>query len=130
MDDDIGDMLPIMQSDIHLQRGNIVLIIDAKYYANTTQVQFDKNTIHSKNLYQIFTYVKNREYQFRESENTVSGMLLYAKTDETVHPENVYQMHGNQISVRTLDLNLQFLEITEQMDKIVKSHFIGVVKAR
>lgn len=130
LDDDIGDMLPIMQSDIHLQRGNIVLIIDAKYYANTTQVQFDKNTIHSKNLYQIFTYVKNREYQFRESENTVSGMLLYAKTDETVHPENVYQMHGNQISVRTLDLNLQFLEITEQMDKIVKSHFIGVVKAR
>lgn len=51
-------MLPIMQSDIHLQRGSTVLIIDAKYYASTTQVQFDKHTLHSNNLYQIFTYVK------------------------------------------------------------------------
>ena len=48
-----------MQTDIHLQKGNNVLIIDAKYYSHTTQSQFNKNTIHSNNLYQIFTYVKN-----------------------------------------------------------------------
>ena len=35
LDDGMDDMLPIMQSDIHLQRENTVLIIDAKY----TQVQ-------------------------------------------------------------------------------------------
>lgn len=58
LDDGIGTMLPVMQSDIHLQRGNTVLIIDAKYYSHTTQVQFDKHTLHSNNLYQIFTYVK------------------------------------------------------------------------
>ena len=38
-----------------------VLIIDAKYYANTTQAQYDKHTLHSNNLYQIFTYVKNKD---------------------------------------------------------------------
>ena len=54
LDDGIGDMLPVMQSDIHLQKENTVLIIDAKYYTNTTQVQFDKHTLHSNNLYQIF----------------------------------------------------------------------------
>lgn len=59
LDDGIGTMLPVMQSDIHLQRGNTVLIIDAKYYSHTTQSQFDKHTIHSNNLYQIFTYVKS-----------------------------------------------------------------------
>ena len=48
-----------MQTDIHLQKENDVLIIDAKYYSHTTQSQFNKNTIHSNNLYQIFTYVKN-----------------------------------------------------------------------
>ena len=58
LDDGVGTMLPVMQSDIHLQRGNTVLIIDAKYYSHTTQVQFDKHTLHSNNLYQIFTYVK------------------------------------------------------------------------
>ena len=32
VDDGIRTMLPVMQSDIHLQKGNTVLIIDAKYY--------------------------------------------------------------------------------------------------
>lgn len=58
LDDGVGTMLPVMQTDIHLQRGNTVLIIDAKYYSHTTQVHFDKHTLHSNNLYQIFTYVK------------------------------------------------------------------------
>ena len=51
-----------MQSDIHLQMGHTVLIIDAKYYSHTTQMQYDKHTVHSNNMYQIFTYVKNRDY--------------------------------------------------------------------
>ena len=128
LDDGIGTMLPVMQSDIHLQRGNTVLIIDAKYYSHTTQSQFDKHTIHSNNLYQIFTYVKNRSYQFGEEKNTVSGMLLYAKTEEEIQPDNVYQMHGSQISVKTLDLNQPFAEIANQMDRIVESHFSGLAK--
>lgn len=129
LDDGVGTMLPVMQTDIHLQRGNTVLIIDAKYYSHTTQVHFDKHTLHSNNLYQIFTYVKNRSYQFGEEDNTVSGMLLYAKTEEEIQPDNVYQMHGSQISVKTLDLNLPFAEIAVQMDRIVESHFTGVIKA-
>ena len=76
-------------------------------------------------MYQIFTYVKNRSYQFGEKENTVSGMLLYAKTEEEIQPDNVYQMHGSRISVKMLDLNLPFAEIVSQMDRIVETHFHG-----
>lgn len=123
VDDGIRTMLPVMQSDIHLQMGNIVLIIDAKYYSHTTQTQYDKHTLHSNNMYQIFTYVKNRDYDFGDEEHKVSGMLLYAKTEEEIQPDNVYQMHGNQITVRTLDLNLPFTEIAEQLNTIVESHF-------
>lgn len=112
-----------MQSDIMLQSGEKVLIIDAKYYEHSTQVQFDKHTLHSGNLYQIFTYVKNKEYELREKDHTVSGMLLYAKTDEEIYPNNVYQMSGNQIAVRTLDLNLPFDEIASQLNTIAKTHF-------
>lgn len=36
---------------------------------------------------------------------------------------NVYQMHGNQIMVRTLDLNLPFTEIAKQLDYIVERYF-------
>lgn len=123
VDDGIRTMLPVMQSDIHLQMGNIVLIIDAKYYSHTTQTQYDKHTLYSNNMYQIFTYVKNRDYDFGDEEHKVSGMLLYAKTEEEIQPDNVYQMHGNQITVRTLDLNLPFTEIAEQLNTIVESHF-------
>jgi 5-methylcytosine-specific restriction enzyme subunit McrC len=123
LDDGIGTMLPIMQSDITLARGNEVLIIDAKYYTHTTQVQFDVHTLHSSNLYQIFTYVKNKDSEFGEKPHKVSGMLLYAKTDETIQPDNAYQMSGNKISVKTLDLNLQFVEIAAQLNRIVEEHF-------
>lgn len=123
LDDEESSMLPVMQSDIMLQRGDRVLIIDAKYYEHSTQVQFDKHTLHSGNLYQIFTYVKNKEYEMRDKDHKVAGMLLYAKTDEEIYPNNVYQMSGNQISVRTLDLNLPFSEIAEQLNTIAKTHF-------
>ena len=60
LDDDIGTMLPVMQSDIMLSYGNKILIIDAKYYTHTMQSQYGTQSLHSNNLYQIFTYVKNK----------------------------------------------------------------------
>ena len=44
-------MLPTMQSDIVLSRGETVLIIDAKYYTHTLQENWDTHTIHSNDLY-------------------------------------------------------------------------------
>ena len=58
-----------------------------------------------------------------EQFHKVSGMLLYAKTDEEIYPNNVYQMSGNQIMVSTLDLNKPFAEIAEQLNTIAKTHF-------
>ena len=107
LDDGISAMLPTMQSDIMLTYGEKTLIIDAKYYGHTTQKQYDVHTLHSNNLYQIFTYVKNKAVAGGE----VSGMLLYAKTDEAVLPNNSYMMSGNKISVKTLDLDLSLIHI-------------------
>lgn len=123
LDDGVGTMLPVMQSDIMLAKGNTILIIDAKYYTHTTQVQYDVHTLHSGNLYQIFTYVKNKDAEFGNNPHTVSGMLLYAATDEDIQPNNSYQMSGNKISVQTLDLNQDFTEIATQLDAIVDEYF-------
>lgn len=123
LDDGIGTMLPVMQSDIMLSYNEKVLILDAKYYAHTMQVQYDVRTLHSANLYQIFTYVKNKEHQLKDAAHEVSGMLLYAKTDESVLPNNTYRMSGNKISVKTLDLNCDFSEIQSQLHNIVVEHF-------
>ena len=124
LDDGMGTMLPVMQSDIMLTKGSTVLIIDAKYYTHTTQAQYDVHTLHSGNLYQIFTYVKNKEVEFGDNPHTVCGMLLYAATDEAIQPNNSYQMSGNKISVKTLDLNKDFSEIAAQLNAIVAEHFV------
>ena len=123
LDAGVGTYLPVMQSDIMLTRGNDVLIIDANYYTRTTQSVFDAHTLHSGNLYQIFTYVHNNDTEFGEKPHKVSGMLLYAATDEAIQTDNSYQMSGNQISVKTLDLNYEFPEIAAQLNAIVATHF-------
>lgn len=120
LDDEDNDILPVMQSDIMLSFKEKILIIDAKYYSRTLQTNYDKNTIHSSNLYQIFTYVKNRDI---ENTGNVSGMLLYARTHESMLPDKKYQMSGNTIRVKTLDLGCDFSEIANQLDSIAISCF-------
>ena len=130
LDDGVGTLLPVMQSDIMLESksGDTVLIIDAKYYTHTlAENRFNARMLHSANLYQIFTYVKNKDTDMGDGEHSVSGMLLYAKTDEELQPDNSYQMSGNKISVRTLDLNREFSEIAKQLDDIAAEHFGGGV---
>lgn len=123
LDDDMSAMLPVMQTDIMLSHGEKTLIIDAKYYAHSTQIQYDKHSLHSGNLYQIFTYVKNKEAELADSPHEVSGMLLYAKTDEDIYPENAYRMSGNRIEVRTLNLDGDFDSIRKQLDGIAEKYF-------
>lgn len=123
LDDGFSTMLPAMQSDIMLSHGNDVLIIDAKYYSNTTQIQYGVHTLHSNNLYQIFTYVKNKDAELSNKQHRVSGMLLYAKTDEAIQPDSNYKMSGNEICVRTLDLNADFSQISRQLNSIVRKYF-------
>lgn len=93
----------------------LMLIIDTKYYGNAMQYNFDKPAVHSANMYQIYAYVKNSD-----SGNTgkVSGLLLYAKTDEEITPDLSACFGRNRIMVKTLDLNKTFDEITMQLESI------------
>ncbi len=120
LDDGVGTMLPVMQSDTMLSYGNRVLMIDAKYYAHTTQVHYDTHTVHSQHLYQIFAYVKNKAIEFSSAPHEVSGLLLYARTDEAIQPDQTYLMSGNRICVKTLDLNCAFSEIAGQLNRIAE----------
>ena len=124
-DNGFMDLLPIMQSDIMLECGKSTLIIDAKYYTHTMQKQsqFTNMTFYSHNLYQIFTYVKNKEAELsNKPHEKVSGMLLYAQTDTEGIFEKEYKMSGNPIIVRTLDLSRDFATIKAQLDDILTKY--------
>ena len=122
VENDFRELLPSMRTDITLTNGSKVLIIDAKYDERSMQVFYDKHTVHSANLYQIFTYVKSMDFEMRDKPHEVSGMLLYAKTNDTHQPDpkEAYLMSGNRIIVRTLDLNCDFDQIKKQLDDIIK----------
>lgn len=46
------------------------------------------------------------------------------QTDEMVFPDHTYQMSGNTISMKTLDLDCEFEKIAGQLDAIVGEYFI------
>lgn len=113
-------LLPAMQTDIFLRFQDKVLILDAKYYSHTMQQQFNKETLHSANLYQLYTYVKNQDAAHT---GNVSGLLVYAKTQEAITPNCLFNFGGNLIGARTLDLNQDFRQITAQLDGITRQFF-------
>ena len=123
--------LPVMRSDIMLQEKWVnksskkKLIIDTKFYGKIMQSNYTSQSLWSAHLYQIFAYVKN---EASTNNGIVDGMLLYAKTEEGTIPNEEYVLSGNKISVKTLDLNQPFENISEQLDLSIKS-WIGKEKA-
>ena len=115
-------LLPAMQTDIVLRGKVKTLVIDAKYYSNSSfQKRCEKETFVSGNMYQIYTYVKNMD---KERTGDVSGMLIYAKTEEETEPKGEYLMGGNRISVDYIDLNVEFEYIREKLDGIVERELV------
>lgn len=117
-----GRMLPKMRSDITLtdKKTGGILIIDAKYYTREMQEYYDSQTIRSGHLYQIFAYVKNRAAA-TDCPSDVSGLLLYAKSEDSEPMDYEYTLSGNRIGARTLDLNREFEEIRSELRAIAEA---------
>lgn len=116
-DDNYIEFLPQMKTDIILEYNGRTLIIDTKYYNHSmrTSQYGTKETMISSHLYQIFAYVKNYD---KNATGRVQGLVLYAKTDDDIVPNNTYQLSGNQISLKSLDLNDDWTKIVDQLEKI------------
>ncbi|WP_164201765.1 5-methylcytosine-specific restriction endonuclease system specificity protein McrC [[Micrococcus luteus] ATCC 49442] len=108
--------LPLMRTDVTLRNRDRTLIIDAKYYSHTLQTGgWGKATVHSANLYQVFSYVKNEDTR---RDGSVSGLLLYARTDALEQPDLDVVIQGNRIGARTLDLNRPWTYVSAQLEGI------------
>jgi 5-methylcytosine-specific restriction enzyme subunit McrC len=110
-------MLPEMSADIIIVNGSQKLIIDTKFYSKTSQIHpFSNNsTVISSNLYQIFAYIKNEAAN--SPGDIISGMLLYPRVDEDIKIAP-YNMNGNNVFVRTIDLNQEFPNIRQELLEI------------
>ena len=119
-DDEALAFLPRMRTDITLTYANKILIIDTKFYQYSlvkySRYQNSHLKHHSDNLYQIFTYVKNKD---KINTGNVKGLLLYAQTVKDGEIRHKYMMAGNEFYVQTLNLNQDFARIKAQLDDIV-----------
>ncbi|AOP54152.1 McrBC 5-methylcytosine restriction system component [Brevibacterium aurantiacum] len=77
--------------------------------------QYGKSSIHSANIYQILAYTKNADVSRNGS---VSGILLYARTDAGLQPDLNVTIQGNRIAARTLDLKLPWDMLRAQLEEL------------
>lgn len=108
-----------MHTDIVLSNGQSTLIIDTKFYSKPLTQHYNKTILPPGNVYQIFTYVMN----MAATTPNVSGMLLYAKTEDNAPPAQAHTICNHKIEIATLDLNQDFETIKSQLNNIANTHF-------
>lgn len=115
-------MLPSMLTDITISNGKRTLIIDAKYYSRILRDYHGHKSHQSHNLYQILTYVQQEAAQ-HDFEHDVSGMLLYAGTDEEGVSSKEFVTLGKRICINTLNLDRGFDDIRKDLNGIISYFF-------
>lgn len=112
---DAPAFLPQLCTDITLERGGKMLIIDAKCYGRILGTHHDKEILSPANLNQIQSYVMHAAYG---TDLEVQGMLLYALTESEDARDESWDEIGHTWHCRTLDLGREFSGIAAQLDEI------------
>lgn len=108
--------LPKMQTDITLENKTSKIIIDTKYYRETMAINYDKERIHSSNLYQLFSYIINQQDN-NPVTRRATGILLYPTIERDLDLHYKYDDHN--IYIKTVNLNAHWKKIEERLKQII-----------
>lgn len=115
-----SELLPIMKTDIMLYNKTTdkTLIIDAKYYNSIFQYNYlyNSKSFQSANLYQMYTYVKNKDIH---KTGKVHGVLLYGQAKDDPVVESKFDFDGNEITVTNIELNKDFDTIKKKLENLI-----------
>lgn len=112
-----NNLLPTMRTDIVLENKDLEstnpkqLIIDTKFYSSILSTYYEKSSLNSGNLYQIYSYVNNSSFS-----GEIRGMLLYAALGEEIDLE--YKIGEHIIYIKTLNLNQDWSGIDKRLKEI------------
>jgi 5-methylcytosine-specific restriction enzyme subunit McrC len=112
------ELLPSMQTDVSLRSVGRTIIVDTKYYAQTLHTHYDRKTLRSSHLYQLFAYVKNLECRAGADQHA-EGILVYPTVQEEVDFRTVIQ--GHRIRAQTVDLAEPWMQIRERLLSLLDS---------
>jgi len=112
-----NNLLPTMRTDIVLENKDLEstnpkqLIIDTKFYSSILSTYYEKSSLNSGNLYQIYSYVNNSSFT-----GEIRGMLLYAALGEEIDLD--YKIGEHIIYIKTLNLNQDWSGIDKRLKEI------------
>ncbi|RDC61767.1 5-methylcytosine restriction system specificity protein McrC [Adhaeribacter pallidiroseus] len=95
------DFLPVMLTDISLESAARKIIIDTKFYGKALLPHYQNEKLHSKHLYQLFTYLHNSPVNLKDQ--ALEGMLLYPVVNKVLNLE--YTLSGKKVRICTINLN-------------------------
>lgn len=109
-------LLPRMLTDISLSSKSKKLILDAKYYKKTLSSYYDKQKLHSVNLYQLLSYIES--YSAQNKDCGVEGMLIYPVVTDEVNER--YLINDKRVYIRTVNLAADWTTIRATLREIAE----------
>lgn len=113
----IAPLVPIMKTDVYIERAGAARILECKYYKSPlTQSHYSETArLRNDHLYQLLTYLR---IAARDG-LPVSGALVYARVDQDFGA--ALTLEGFDVEVHCLDLNQPWARLRETV--------LGVVRA-
>jgi 5-methylcytosine-specific restriction enzyme subunit McrC len=109
------NLLPIMKTDFSIDTGTKHIILDTKFYRETLSEFHDVKKLHTEHLYQLFSYLANRDPEKGKCE----GILLYPTVDPELQAQ--FTILGLPITVRTLNLAQPWQSIHSDLLNLISS---------
>jgi 5-methylcytosine-specific restriction enzyme subunit McrC len=111
-DEELDSLLPLMKTDVTLERTCRTTILDCKYYKETLVNSFDKARIRSDHLYQLNAYLQNSSCH--EPNKSFDGILLYPSVGaSSLHA--TFELLGKQVRIETISLDQPWKSIESDL---------------
>lgn len=108
------NFLPAMFTDISLESTSRKIVIDTKFYKKAVLPHYENEKLHSKHLYQLFTYLQNLSVKPNQ---TLEGILLYPVVNKVLNLE--YTLSGKKVRICTINLNQPWANIKQDLLQLI-----------
>lgn len=118
--DGISEWLPSMQKDVDLvnSENGHQIIIDTKFNEILTKNRYDEYKLRSKDMYQIYSYIKTQEDSKDAFIRKTDGLLLHPAIDQTI--DEFAFIQGHCLRFRTVDLTQSSESIQSELLAIIE----------
>jgi len=104
-----------MRTDVSIDTGTKHVILDTKFYRETLSEFRETKKLHTEHLYQLFSYLSNRDPEKGPSE----GILLYPTVDTSLQVK--FSILDFPITVRTLNLAQPWQDIHSDLANLIQA---------